>query len=220
MQNSTDSSLSSAVCSLYVLYTSSFFWGTEYMLSLDCVAGHKGQFNGFVLQLPCTISPGNRSWDWKKHPTYWANAMTDTAQLIGTFYTQICYAVQSQALSPLLLMIWLWALPSSSTERLFTQPLVLTAPVCLHEWPTSAVFALDPCGSIWLESISCLHSSVHTLLLPVRGKVMRKWLSREEILDKALPFHFPFVPCLWTEHKRKALSVPAGVSAIQVLGTT
>lgn len=39
-------------------------------------------------------------------------------------------------------------------------------------------------------------------------------LFQEVIWGETSLFHFPFVPCLWTEHKRKALSILTGVSGI------
>lgn len=113
--------------------------------------------------------------------------------------------------------------PGSSTELLFTQLclLVLTVPVCLREWPTSAVFALDPCGSVWLESISCSHSSIHTVFAHGRevswwgSDCFRKWFWVELHF---FIFHL-FLAC-GLNIREKLLSILTGVSGILVLGST
>lgn len=55
---------------------------------------------------------------------------------------------------------------------------------------------------------------------PKTGELMRKQLFQEVILGEASLFYSPFVPCLWTEHKGRALSNLTGVSGIQLLGTS
>lgn len=131
-------------------------------------------------------------------------------------------------------MIWLWTWRlalSTSTEPLSTQPclLVLTVHMCLSEWPTSVFFCIS---SLWkcftwkpfLPTLICWHS----LCPQERGELLSKWLFQEAILGEACSFFFfffgfLFVPCLWTEHKRKANAnsiSPNHASGILVLETT
>lgn len=80
MQNSTASSLASAVYSLYVLYMA--FEGQNSICFLWIV--YQTIKDNSMALFSNWIAPGNRSWDLKKPPTYWASAMTDEIQLTNS----------------------------------------------------------------------------------------------------------------------------------------
>lgn len=89
--------------------------------------------------------------------------------------------------------------------------------------PTSAD---SSCMPVWMTHFCCLCTwslwehltGKHFLLTFICSHSLfarRKWLFQEVILGEA-----SLVPCLWTEHERKALSTLTGVSGMLVLGTT
>lgn len=191
-----------------------FFWETEqYLLFLDCVPDHKGQINGFVLQWDCTISPGNRSGDLKKPPTYWAKAMTDKIQLTERRKMLSQYVVLCNLGLSLHLLWWLFNWAWRLLPRLFYRaPLHSAVPTspdssCMPAWMTHfcclCTWSLWECLTGKHFLLTFIHS--HCLCPQERSELMRKWLFQEVILGEASLFHFPFVPCLWTEYKRKTL---------------